>query len=112
LAADTPARLAAFRDQHDLPYTMLSDPDLTSAEMLDIPVSSLANFAATLALHPVLLTYPKRAYLQPAVFVWLRDGTLAYEWRQTSKLSNLFGAKGRPTGGQIVDIVREVLARS
>ena len=109
LAVDTPERLATFRDRHDIPYVMLSDPKLSSAVPLGIPVSSKANFAATATIHPVLLTYTKKAYLQPALFIWLRDGTLACQWRQTSKLSNLLGARGRPTGDQIVEIVQRTI---
>ena len=51
--------------------------------------TEVANLWATAVLHPVVRTYPKKSYLQPSLFVWRRDGTLAHEWRQTeSSLTN------------------------
>ncbi len=83
---------------------------LTTAELLDVPVASKANFIATAALHPIILSYPKRSFMQPALFVWRQDGTLAHQWRQTeSSLTNLYGARGRPRAEQVLDIARAAL---
>jgi hypothetical protein len=61
-------------------------------------------------LHPTVRTYPKRSFLQPALFVWRRDGTLAHRWCQTeSSLTNLYGARGRPRADQVLQVVRKVL---
>jgi len=112
-SADPPARLAAFRRQLELPFTMLSDPQLAIADALDVPRATKANLIATATLHPTVLTYPKRSFLQPSLFVWRRSGELVHQWRQTeSSLTNLYGARGRPRGEQILEIVRRVVAGS
>lgn len=88
---------------------MLSDPMLLTHQALDSPISSKSAFAATLPLHPrALPALPKKAFLQPAVFVW-RAGELRYGWRQRETITNLFGARNRPTTAQLLDIVRGVL---
>ena len=97
VSADTPADLRRFREKLDLPFTMLSDPMLATASALDVPVASRANFTAVSVIHPTVRTYPRRSFMQPALFVWGRDGTLRHQWRQTeSSLTNLYGARGRP----------------
>jgi len=86
---------------------MLSDPMLLAAEALDSPVSTKHTFAVTLPLHPVALpALPKKAFLQPAVFVW-HEGKLVHQWRQSEKITNLFGARNRPTAAQLLDIARK-----
>ena len=109
VAADTPERLGAFRAELSLPFRMLSDPMLETARVFDVPTASRANYAATAVLHPMILSYPERSYLQPALFVWRGDGTLAHAWRQTeSGLTNLYGARGRPAPEQVLEIVRSI----
>ncbi len=113
VSADTPAHLETLRETFDLPFTMLSDPMLETAAALDVPVATKANFVAVSVLHPTVRTYPKRSFLQPALFVWRRDGALAHRWCQTeSSLTNLYGARGRPRADQILQIVRDVLTTS
>lgn len=110
VSADTPARLQKFREKLELPFTLLSDPMLTTAAALGVPVATKANFVAVSVLHPTVRTYPKRSFLQPALFVWRRDGTLAHRWCQTeSSLTNLYGARGRPRADQVLQVVRKVL---
>lgn len=98
--------LRAFRERLRLPYTLLSDPLLTTASALDLPVSSPAAYATTAAIHPSVLRYPKKAFLQPAMLVWSKTDKPIYEWRQTEKLRNLFGATGRPSAQQMLDVLR------
>lgn len=107
-ACDSPAQLRAFREEHRVDYTMLSDPELLLADAIDAPRATRKAYYATLALHPVIRRYPKPSFLQPALFVW-KDGVLVYEWRQTESVKNLFGAKGRPTGDEILEIVESAL---
>ena len=110
VSADTPARLQKFREKLELPFTLLSDPMLTTAAALGVPVATKANFVAVSVLHPTVRTYPKRSFLQPALFVWRRDGTLTHRWCQTeSSLTNLYGARGRPRADQVLQVVRKVL---
>jgi peroxiredoxin len=111
VSADPPERHRAFREKHELPFVLLSDPMLVTADKLDSPRATKTNLFATAALHREVLSYPKRSFLQPALFVWKRDGTLAHQWRQTeSSLTNLYGARGRPTAQQVLDIVRGVVS--
>jgi peroxiredoxin len=111
VSADTSVRLQSFREDLDLPFTMLSDPMLTTAVALDVPVATKANFVAVSVLHPTVRTYPRRSFMQPALFVWRRDGILAHSWCQTeSRLTNLYGARGRPRSDQVLQVVRDVLA--
>lgn len=110
VSADTCARLRQLREELRLPFSMLSDPMLTTADVLQVPTASKANLIATSVLHPIVRTYPKRSFLQPALFVWRGDGTLVHAWRQTkSGLTNLYGALGRPHADQVLQIVRGVV---
>ncbi len=108
VAADTPEQTQALRDEHDIPFTMMSDPALVCREKLDAPISSPKCFYTALPLHPELRAYPEKAFLQPALFIW-KGTRLVYEWRHTETLLNLFGARGRPTGVEILQIAREHL---
>jgi hypothetical protein len=108
VAADTPDTLRAFRSEYELPYTLLSDPQLVSAEALDTPVSTAKGYYGALALHPSIRHYPRKAFLQPALLIW-KGSDLRYEWRQTEKLRNLFGATGRPSGADVVRLVTDAL---
>jgi hypothetical protein len=108
IATDTQEQLSDFRIALDLPFTMLSDPLLSSAKVFDIPVSSKTSYATSLPLHPVLRHLPKRAFLQPAFFLW-RGQEQLYAWRQTEKLRNLFGANGRPSPQDIFDITKRLI---
>lgn len=87
--------------RYELPYTQLSDPQLEIAARLDVPTLGPP--------HPASLKYPKRAFLQPALFIWLRDGTLAHQWRQTPSLKTLYGARGRPSPEDVLRHTRDAL---
>ena len=108
IATDTQKQLSDFRIALDLPFTMLADPLLSSAKALDIPVSSKTSYATSLALHPMLRHLPKQAFLQPVFLLW-RGKEQLYAWRQTEKLRNLFGANGRPSPQDILDITERLI---
>jgi peroxiredoxin len=111
VSADTVPALRRFREDSDLPFTMLSDPMLATAAALEVPIATKANYFAVSLLHPTVHSYPKRSFLQPALFVWRGDGTLAHRWCQTeSSLTNLYGARGRPRADQVLQVLRDVLA--
>lgn len=112
VSADTVADARALADKLKLPFVLLSDPELLSAEILASPTSTTASFWATAPAHPRILRYPKKAFLQPALFVWTKKERPAYEWRQTEKLRNLLGATGRPGAADIVSVVRRMLDNS
>ena len=111
LAADTTKQLKAMRDKHELPFSLLSDPHLISRSVFDLPTSTAGAYISTMALHPSLRHLPKRAFLQPAMFVY-EGGVQRYAWRQTEKVRNLLGARSRPTPQQIADITSETLETS
>jgi peroxiredoxin len=111
VSADTPVHLRRFRVELELPFTMLSDPTLTTAAVPDVPVATRANFVAVSLLHSIVHTYPKRSFLQPALFVWRPDGRLAHRWCQTeSSLTNLYGARGRPRADEVLQVIGDALA--
>jgi peroxiredoxin len=111
VCCDDDVTLAAFRARLKLPYTLLSDPHLTCADWLAAPVSNRRSFYSAYALHAKdLARYPEKRFFQPALFVWRRDGSVAYEWRQRSKISNLYGATGRPSAAHVLAHVRDALA--
>ena len=109
VTSDSQEQLHTFQRTHAQPFTMLSDPTLISAEHLNLPVSTQKTYWSTLAIHPVLRHLPNKAFLQPAVLLW--SGTeLVYQWHQVEKLRNLFGANGRPSPEQILDLTRNSLS--
>lgn len=95
--------------ENELPFKMLSDPQLISADRLDLPVASPKTYYSARAWHSEIRRYPKPSFLQPALLVW-KCKDLVYEWRQTETLMNLLGARGRPSGPEVFDIVRRSLA--
>ena len=111
IASDSPEQLAKLCRSHELPFTMLSDPMLASQRLLDIPVSSRVSYLTALPIHPVLRHLPKKGFLQPALLLWRADEQL-HAWRQTEKLRNLYGASGRPSARDILDITRRSLDAS
>jgi hypothetical protein len=109
VTSDSQEQIRTFRKKYGVPFTMLSDQMLLSADALDVPISSKKGYYATLAIHPVLRHLPKKAFLQPAFFVW-KGSDVVYEWRQVEKLRNLYGANGRPSPAQILDDTRKAIA--
>ncbi|MEE2750146.1 MAG: redoxin domain-containing protein [Myxococcota bacterium] len=104
VTSDSQAQVGAFHQALGLPFTLVSDPLLQSAQVLGVPVSSAKSYFSTLAVHPVIRELPKKGFLQPAVLVW-KEEALVYEWYQVETLRNLFGANGRPSPQQILEIV-------
>ena len=105
VSSDSQAQVEAFHTNLALPFTLLSDPQLLSAEVLDVPVSSSKSYLSTLAVHPVIRHLPKKGFLQPAFLIW-KGNDLVYQWFQVEKLRNLFGANGRPSPQQILEVVQ------
>jgi hypothetical protein len=101
-------QLSRFHTSLRLPFTLLSDPMLLSGELLDIPISSKKGYFSALGLHPVLRKLPRKAYLQPAFHIW-RGSALVHEWRQEEKLRNLYGANGRPSPEQMLQLARQIM---
>jgi len=101
LSADKPKALRKFRDKRELPFTLLSDPKLTSRKILEIRRERN---------HPKSGDYDKGAFLQPAIFVWTPDGKLRYHWKQRkAALDNMFGMARRPTAEKVLRKVKKAL---
>lgn len=109
IAADAPAELKKLVVENALPFKMLSDPQLVSSTRLKIPTATPKTYYSARAWHPEIRRYPRSSFLQPALLVW-RGTDLAYEWRQTETLMNLLGARGRPSGDEVLAIFRRSLA--
>ena len=109
VASDTQEELLALCAKYELPFTQLSDPMLLAGEALDVPISTKKSYLGALAVHPEIRSLPRRAFLQPAIFIW-RGPDLIYEWRQIETLRNLFGANGRPSPAQILELTQQVMA--
>lgn len=102
MAADTVEQNAAFKEKLQLPFPMLSDPQLQTADELGACISSY---------HPMALSYPKKGFLQPSVFFFDEQGEVLFQWIQTPKLTNFYGAKDRMEPADIVAKAEELLAR-
>ena len=89
---------------------MLADPELRSAEALDLPISTRKAYTGSLLLHPEIRHYPKKAFLQPAILIFDGAGELRYRWTHTEKITNLWGARGRPSPEAILELTRESLS--
>jgi hypothetical protein len=108
LSSDNQEQLQKLRDAQEFPFTFLSDPMLLAAPSLKIPISSKKSYLGALAVHPIILELPKKAFHQPSLLIW-QGSELGYEWRQTERLRNLFGAKGRPSPAEILDLTQRVM---
>lgn len=101
ISADSPRALGRMRSTLGLPFTMLSDPSLSSLKLFDVPTSSG---------HPMSRKYPEGAFLQPAYFVLRAGGDggqeLLHEWVQRPGMLNAYGAMGRPSPADMLNEAR------
>lgn len=94
ISADPPEDLARFVEKNGLDrITFLSDPDLSTSEAWRVPLGKK---------HPKSRSYPRKAFLQPAVFIYDRSATERFGWRIKPKLLNFFGAAGRMSPADIL----------
>lgn len=93
VAADPPESLDRFRRDLAPDALFLSDPELKCHEALSVPISKK---------HPMAFRYPKGGFLQPAVFIYSREGERKFEWRIKPKLWNLFGAARRISPDEVM----------
>ena len=99
VTADAQDKIAKTRSRLGLEMTVLSDPQLQLEQQYQVQVSRK---------HPESKKYPAGGFLQPALLIFDSNGTLVYEWRQQSKVTNLFGAAGRPSADDILDILQSL----
>lgn len=93
ISADTPEVLRKLAKDLKLSFTLASDPQLTCAKVLGVP---------TFAKHIKAGQYPRKAFLQPAVFIFGPDATERFRWVMKPKWWNLFGAARRMTVDDII----------
>jgi peroxiredoxin len=99
ISADTPQALRQLADELKLSFPLLSDPQLQSADVLGAKTSSG---------HPRALAYPRKAFLQPSVFIYTKVGEPAFKWIMKPGFFNLFGAARRMTPEEIAKKVNEL----
>ncbi len=102
-SADSVARLAKFRAAKAKPFQQLSDPDLKLVPALGIYKSTR---------HPMALTYPNGAFLQPSVYFFGPTGEVLFSWIQTPKLMNFYGARDRMGPDDVLTKARELRGAS
>ena len=107
VAADAPDVIKKMVDELDLPFTMLSDPQLICGDTLNAPLASRKSYITSLPIHPEIRAYRRRSYLQPAIYIWKSD-RIRHQWRQTEKLTNLYGARNRPRGADILRLATDI----
>ena len=104
ISADSPRALSRMRRALGLPFTLLSDPSLSSLKLFDVPTSSG---------HPMSRKYPEGAFLQPAYFVLRAGGDgaqeLLHEWVQRPGMLNAYGAMGRPSPEDMLEEARSAV---
>ncbi len=101
MAADSVEQNATFKEKLQLPFSLLSDPQLQTVDELGACISRY---------HPMSLSYPKKAFLQPSVFFFDKQGAVVFQWIQTAKLTNFYGAKDRMEPSDIIAKAQELLA--
>ena len=112
VCAETVEQIAEFKRRLRLPYTLLSDRDLLCADKLGVPQTGARGYGGALAVHPIgVPKFKHRKFLQPSVHIWRKDGTRAHSWKQTESMKTLYGARGRPTGKEIVELARRALGK-
>ena len=97
ISADDPWTLAGFRIRLDLPYRLLSDPQLVAARRLGVACGRR---------HPRARTYPAGAFLQSGFFVLDSDGTVLHAWVPDSREVDSLAGGDRPGPREIVAALR------
>lgn len=93
---ETPQVLKGWRDKHKLPFTFLSDQQMTMEHTLGI--------ATTKSGHPMA------PFLQPSFIVIPREDRLAeFYWASEPGLLNIYGAAGRPSTKEMLNHVQQVI---
>lgn len=97
ISADEPWTLAGFRMRLDLPWRLLSDPQLVTSRRLGVPRGQR---------HPRARTYPAGAFLQPGFVIVAPGGTVLHEWLPTARERDSLGGGDRPVPAEIVAALR------
>ena len=95
ISADPPEVNQRFRTKLDVWGELLSDVDHAVADRYGVPISRK---------HPKALSYTD-GFIQPAVFAFRKDREV-FQFVQTPKALNLWGAARRPTPQQVLDAIR------
>lgn len=97
ITADSVEKNSTLIKELKLPFEIISDPRVQLHKTYNSPISTE---------HSKAKSYPSGAFLQPAFFLF-KNGNLMYEWKQTSKITNLGGAIFRISTKEIVDKISE-----
>jgi peroxiredoxin len=90
-SADPPEESRRFKAKRGVPFRCLSDEDHRVADRFAIPIGRW---------HPKAWTY-QDGFIQPAVFAFKGDAPI-FTFIAEPRLTNLFGAAGRPSAEAIL----------
>ncbi len=98
ISADPPKRSKDFKAGRRADFTFFSDVDHAIADLYNVPIQRA---------HPMSHTY-KDGFIQPAIFAYKGEEKI-FEFIQTPKPSNIWGASGRPSPKQVLKNIRKNL---
>ena len=98
ISADSPTSNARFRKKMKISFELLSDEDHAVADLYGVPIQRI---------HPKASDY-QDGFIQPAVFVYRGEEDI-FTFIQTPKITNLWGASGRPSVEQILEAITPAL---
>jgi hypothetical protein len=99
VSADSPAASRRYREKRQLPFTCLADEDHRVADRFAIPIGRW---------HPMAWGY-QDGFTQPAILAYRGDEGI-YAYVAEPKLTNLYGASGRPSPEQVLEAIRPRLS--
>ena len=98
VGADSPADLAKLSRELHLTFPLLSDAGLSTHRELRAPSEGNSRISKQ---------YPNKAFLQPSVFLFDRDGKQFFQWIHKPGVLNLGGALFRMDPGAILEEARK-----
>ncbi|MCO5172347.1 MAG: peroxiredoxin family protein [Planctomycetes bacterium] len=99
VSTDPPAASKRWLERAGVPFRALADEDHRVADRFAVPISRY---------HPKAWTY-EDGFTQPAVFAYRGEEPL-YVFVAAPRLTNLFGAAGRPAAEEVLEAIRPRLA--
>lgn len=98
LSVDSPAASRRYREKRQLPFTCLADEDHRVADRFAIPIGRW---------HPKAWGY-QDGFAQPAILAYAGEHGI-YAYVAEPRLTNLYGASGRPSPEQVLEAIRPKL---
>ena len=99
VSVDSPADSRRYREKRGIPFRCLADEDHRVADRFAIPIGRW---------HPKAWGY-QDGFTQPAILGYRGDEGI-YAYVAEPKLTNLYGASGRPSPEQVVEALKVKLS--